>query len=93
MFREELIAILKQRPTSLHELALLLDVKPRELENEPRHLFRSLRADPMCPVIDPASCRRCGLPFAGYKLHTPGKCPRCKGTWISDPLISLTEKR
>ncbi len=93
MFRKDLIAILKQRPASLHELALLLGVKPRELEDDLRHLFRSLRADWICPVIDPASCCKCGFLFDDHKLHKPGKCPRCKGTWISEPLISLKEKR
>jgi predicted Zn-ribbon and HTH transcriptional regulator len=24
-------------------------------------------------------------------LHKLGKCPRCKGTWISEPLIALQE--
>ncbi len=78
MFRKDLIAILKQRPTSLHELALLLGVKPRELEHDLRHLFRSLRADSICPVIDPASCCKCGFLFDDHKLDKLGTCPRCR---------------
>ena len=93
MFRRDLIDTLKQRPISLHQLAVLLDSKPQDLEHDLQHLFRSLRKDPLCPVIVPASCRKCGFVFDGHKLHKPGKCPRCKGTWISEPLISLEEKR
>jgi predicted Zn-ribbon and HTH transcriptional regulator len=93
VFRKDLIAILKERPMSLHELALLLDSSPRDLEDDLQHLFRSLRTDPLCPVIRPASCRRCGFVFDEHKLHKPSKCPRCKGTWISDPLIAVEEKR
>ena len=93
MFRRGLIDTLKARPISLYELALLLDKRPRDLEDDLQHLFRSLRKDPLCPVIKPASCRKCGFVFDDHKLHKPGKCPRCKGTWISDPLISLEEKR
>ena len=93
MFRRNLIDILKARPISLHELSLLLDERPRHLEDDLEHLFRSLRKDPLCPVITPASCRKCGFWFDEHKRHKPGKCPRCKGTWISEPLISVEEKR
>jgi len=47
MFRRGLIDLLKGRPTSLHELALLLDERPRDLEDDLRHLFRSLRMVPL----------------------------------------------
>jgi predicted Zn-ribbon and HTH transcriptional regulator len=90
MFRRNLIDILKARPISLHELSLLLDERPRHLEDDLEHLFRSLRKDPLCSVITPASCRKCGIWFDDHKLR---KCPRCKETWISEPLISLEEKR
>jgi len=93
MFRRDLIDILKARPVSLRELALLLDERPRDLEDDLEHLFRSLRRGPLRPVITPASCRKCGFPFDAHKLHKPGKCPRCKGPWFSEPLISLEEKR
>lgn len=92
MFRRDLIDILKARPVSLHELALLLDARPRDLEEDLRHLFRSLRHDPLCPTITPARCRKCGFLFDEHKLRKPGKCPRCGGTWISEPLISLDER-
>jgi predicted Zn-ribbon and HTH transcriptional regulator len=93
MFRTDLIGILQERPISLRELALLLDDRPRELEDDLQHPFRSLRKDPLCPVITPASCRKCGFEFDDHRLHKPGKCPCCRGTWISEPLISLEEKR
>jgi predicted Zn-ribbon and HTH transcriptional regulator len=93
MFRKDLIDVLKVRPISLHELAQLLDERPRDLEDDLPHLLRSLRKDPVCPMITPASCRKCGFRFDEHKPHKPVKCPRCKGTWISEPLISLEEKR
>jgi predicted Zn-ribbon and HTH transcriptional regulator len=93
MFRRDLIDILKGRPISLRELALLLGERPRDLEDDLEHLFRSLRNEPLCPMITPARCRKCGFRFDDHKLHKPGKCPRCRGNWISEPLISLQEKR
>ncbi len=92
MFRKDLIGILKTQPISQHELALLLDSRPRDLEDDLRHLFRSLRKDAIRPSIVPARCVKCGFLFDDHKLRKPGKCPRCNGTWISDPLISLEER-
>ena len=89
MYRKDLIKILQDRPASLHELALQLEMRPRELEDDLQHLFRSLRNMPYRAIITPASCRKCGFVFHQDKLHKPGKCPRCHGTWISDPLIGI----
>lgn len=93
MYRKALIGILHNRPASLHELALLLGVPPRELEDDLQHLVRSLKNMPGHAIITPATCRKCGFTFHKDKLHKPGKCPKCHGTWISEPLISIKENR
>jgi predicted Zn-ribbon and HTH transcriptional regulator len=93
MFRKDLIGILHDRPASLHELALLLGIRPQELEGNLHHLLKSLKNMPYHAIITPASCRKCGFVFHDDKLHKPGKCPRCHGTWISDPVICIEEKR
>ena len=93
MFRKDLSDILRVRPITLYELSLQLETEPRDLEDDLRHLFRSLRSSPLCPVVEPARCRKCGFRFHSQKLHKPGKCPRCKGTWISEPLIAVEERR
>lgn len=93
MFRKDLIGILHNHPTSLHELALQLDEHPRELEDDLRHLIRSLKHMPYHARITPAACRQCGFVFSKDKLHKPGKCPGCHGSWISEPLISIEESR
>lgn len=93
MFRKDLIGMLHSKPASLHELAQLLEIQPKELEDDLRHFIRSLRNMPYHAIITPATCRKCGFVFHQDKLHKPGKCPRCHGTWINDPLISIEERR
>jgi len=93
MYRKDLIGMLRDRPTSLNELALLLAVPPNALEDDLQHLFRSLKNLPYRAIITPATCRKCGFTFNRDKLHKPGKCPRCHGTWISKPLIGIEERR
>jgi predicted Zn-ribbon and HTH transcriptional regulator len=93
MFRKDLIEMLQVRPITLYELLLLREAEPRDLEDDLHHVFRSLRSSLLCPVIEPARCRKCGFRFHPEKLHKPGKCPRCRGTWISEPLIGVEERR
>lgn len=63
MFRRDLIDILEERPISLHDLASLLEQRPQNREDDLQHVFRSLRKDPLYPVITPAHCRKCGFQF------------------------------
>ena len=93
MYRKELLEMLHDRPASVHELALLLDMRAGELEDDLQHLLRSLKNLPYRAIITPACCKKCGFVFHRNKLHKPGKCPRCHGTWISDPLVSIEESR
>ena len=92
MFRKDLIGILRDQPLSLQELALRLEMRPQELEDDLHHLIRSLKHMPYHVIITPATCRKCGFVFQKGKLHKPGKCPRCHETWISEPLISIEER-
>lgn len=85
--------LLRDHPASLQELARLLVIHPREVEDDLRHLIRSLRNQPYQAIITPAACKKCGFVFNRDKIHKPGKCPVCKGTWISEPLISIEERR
>lgn len=91
MYRKDLIAMLHDHPVSLHELALQLGERPGEVEDDLRHLIRSLRNMPYRAVVKPATCRKCGFTFHKDKLHKPGKCPRCNGTWVSAPLVSIED--
>lgn len=92
MFRKDLIPRLRHHPTSLHELSEMLEEPVKDVEADLQHLLRSLRHEPWRAVITPAHCNKCGFVFNKEKLHKPGKCPRCKGTWISEPRILIEER-
>lgn len=89
MFRRELLELLRDAPRTLWELAQLLDADKREIEEDLHHLEKSLRHGPERLAVDPARCRKCGFVFKADKLHKPGKCPHCKGTWITEPRVSV----
>jgi predicted Zn-ribbon and HTH transcriptional regulator len=87
------MVLLQDHPASLQELARLLGAHPKEVDDDLHHLIKSLRHRPYQAIITPATCRKCGFVFNKDKLHKPGKCPACKGTWISEPLIHIEERR
>ncbi|MHC4548592.1 MAG: transcriptional regulator [Planctomycetota bacterium] len=89
MFRKDLIELLLDNPLSVADIARLKGAKLRDVESDLRHLFRSLKRDGYRVVIEPACCRKCDFVFREEKLLKPGKCPRCKGTWIDEPRIAV----
>lgn len=91
MYRKGLIPMLLGQPHSIGELARLLDETPKDLEQDLIHFFKTLKHLPYHAVVEPAKCRHCGFVFHRDKLHKPGKCPQCKGTWISEPRISIEQ--
>lgn len=89
MFRRDLIELLAQ-PRSVHDLARALEAKPADIEDDLRHLLKSLRhSGEYRAVVTPARCRHCGFTFRQDKLTKPGKCPQCRNTWIEAPLIRI----
>ncbi|MEJ2686424.1 MAG: transcriptional regulator [Gammaproteobacteria bacterium] len=90
MFRKDLVGLLLDRSVTVSELAAQLGHPPREVEADLCHLRRSLRGGPFHVNVVPARCRKCGFTFRADRLHKPGKCPRCKGTWIHEPRIGIS---
>lgn len=92
MFRRDLIDLLAQ-PRSVHDLARELEARPADVEDDLRHLLKSLRhSGAYRAVVTPARCRHCGFVFHHDKLSRPGKCPQCRNTWIEAPLIRIEKK-
>ena len=92
MFRKELIDLLENNPMGLHELAQLLGMPVKTVEDDLQHLLKSLKHGDHTLMITPAECRKCGFHFEKQKLHKPGKCPQCHGTWIREPLLEIKAK-
>ena len=85
--RRQLLEILQTRPFTLWELAREFECTPKEIEEDLQHLRRSLVHQKCRLLIEPARCRHCGFVFSKEKMKKPGKCPKCKHTWILDPKV------
>jgi predicted Zn-ribbon and HTH transcriptional regulator len=89
MFRKDLLVLLRGAPRSIADIAQLLELEPKDVEDDLRHLLKSVRHRGYHVEITPARCRHCGFVFHKDKLGKPGKCPRCHETWISPPLVHI----
>ncbi len=92
MLRKDLIVLLRKGSMDLVEISRYLEVPQKDAEDDLKHLIKSLNHTDDRLVITPAYCRKCDFTFNKDKLHKPGKCPKCHGTWIQGPLFDIEQK-
>ncbi|MEH6575692.1 MAG: ArsR family transcriptional regulator [Amphritea sp.] len=79
--RQEILRFLEGSELTIGELSKQIGKSESELYDHLEHLlgFKSLR-------IIPAECLKCGYVFGNReKTKKPGKCPKCRGTYIEEP--------
>lgn len=89
MFRKDLVTFLYGNPMTVVDIARLAGIAPRDAEDDLKHLTKTLKRSAYRLKVHPATCRKCDFVFSGAKLTKPGKCPRCRGTWIEAPLVEV----
>jgi predicted Zn-ribbon and HTH transcriptional regulator len=83
--RQEIIELLSDSRCTILEISSKLHLSMREALDHLEHVRKSVRA-PQRFIITPAECLGCGFIFRERsKIHSPGKCPRCRGTHIQEP--------
>ncbi len=88
--RQQLLALLQERPHDVQELAVLLGVKEKTIEKDLQHLQRSLRhKKKLALYVRPARCIRCEFEFRASSLKTPSRCPKCKHERIQPALVKI----
>lgn len=89
MFRKNLIPLLLDKAMSVNQIARLVGQPAADTKTDLEHFLKSLKHTGYEPVIFPAECRRCDFEFSSAKLSKPSKCPKCHGTWLTEPQISI----
>ena len=80
--RQEIIEQLLIRNFSAQELSKIVRVKEKEIKEHLEHL--KLTFGKKFRVVS-SECLKCGYIFKERnKVKSPGKCPECRGTHISD---------
>lgn len=90
--RQQLRGLLLRDTLSFATLRKLLGLSVRQLEEELRHVDRSVRARGERLVVIPPLCLACAFCFREREsrhLHAPGRCPRCRSERITDPAFRI----
>ncbi len=90
--RQRIVEILRRDELGFEQLQREVGIQARALEEDLRHIERSLRRGPERLRIQPASCLSCGFIFrerTSRHLHAPGRCPQCRGDRIADPRFRI----
>ena len=91
--RQHIIRLLQDRWLSSHDLATLLSISERLVEDHLVHIVKTMKRDPMKQLLyQPAACRACNFVFHNRKrLTNPSRCPKCKEESVIAPRYEIKE--
>lgn len=89
--RQDLVATLEGGEVSFEDLRRLLELPVSVLEEDLRHLERSLRGAGRRLLVTPARCPACGftLRVRAGRFATPSRCPRCRNERLEPPRLAI----
>jgi predicted Zn-ribbon and HTH transcriptional regulator len=90
--RQRLQRWLAEDERDFEELRETLQITSRDLESALRHVERTVRRAGRRFLVDGPRCIDCRFGFKGREskhLHTPGRCPRCRGERIDPPRFRI----
>jgi predicted Zn-ribbon and HTH transcriptional regulator len=93
--RQSLMDLLNERELSFEELRGELAASVRLLEDDLKHVDRSLRHGDRRLAVKPAQCAACGYEFRGRAprhFHTPSRCPRCRSEHVLDARFRVVDR-
>lgn len=89
--RQQIMQAISGQWCSARDLARLLRMPERRVEEHLTHIVRSLSKDRTRQfVIDPATCDQCGFVFrTRVRLTRPSRCPQCHSEHIAAPRFEI----
>jgi predicted Zn-ribbon and HTH transcriptional regulator len=87
--RQQIIERLADGEWEFDELRREFGLTVKVLEEDLRHIERSVRAGGRRLILKPASCEVCDFVFKSTAPHPPGRCPSCRDRRISGPWFRI----
>jgi len=89
--RQRIIDLLAGTRLTSHQLAQMLGIPERQVEDHLVHVVRSVAKDPSRRfVLEPSVCPDCAFIFRDRtKLTRPSRCPECRGEGITAPRYGI----
>ena len=86
--RQEIIELITDHPLDTRSISMILGISQKIIEE---NLFNIQKTYKKNFKIYPAICNKCDFEFTNNRFTKPGKCPRCKSTWIVAPRIGVVD--
>jgi transcriptional regulator len=89
--RQRMVELLTGSRLSSYQLAQLLGIPERQVEDHLGHVVRSVARDRHKRfVLEPSACQDCGFVFRERRrLTKPSRCPRCRSEGITAPRYGI----
>jgi predicted Zn-ribbon and HTH transcriptional regulator len=87
--RQQIAERLAEAEWEFDELRRDLGLTVKVLEEDLRHIERSVRAGGQRLILRSACCEACDFVFRSTALHPPGRCPSCRDRRISGPWFRI----
>jgi predicted Zn-ribbon and HTH transcriptional regulator len=89
--RQRIIHLLTGTRLSSHQLAQMLGIAERQVEEHLTHVVKTLAHDRLRRfILEPSTCPDCGFVFRDRtKLTRPSRCPICRGEGITAPRYGI----
>jgi len=87
--REQITTRLRESVVDFQELRHEFELTVSTLEEDLRHVDRSVRPRGERLEVEPARCIACDFRFTKGALHPPGRCPQCRERRIAGPWFRI----
>ncbi len=93
--RQRIIELLTETRLSSHQLAQLLGIPERQVEEHLPHIVKTMARDRSRRfVLDPSACSDCGFVFRDRtKLTRPSRCPTCRSEAVTPPRYGIDSRK
>jgi len=89
--RQRIIDLITGTRLSSHQLAQMLGIAERQVEDHLTHVVKSIARDKTRRfILDPSRCQDCDFVFRDRRrLTLPSRCPKCRSEDISAPRYGI----
>lgn len=89
--RQRIIALITGTRLASHQLAQMLGIPERQVEDHLSHVVKTVARDRSRRfVLEPSACQDCGFVFHDRRrLTRPSRCPRCRSEAITAPRYGI----
>ncbi len=89
--RQRIIDLITRTRLSSHQLAQMLGIPERQVEEHLTHVVKTIARDKTRRfILDPARCQDCDFVFRDRsRLTSPCRCPHCRSEAIASPRYGI----